>query len=420
MGRLRLVPRSPFLAIPVLSVIVLSLARPALAQVPDLETFRRELAQVLVDLDQQRAVLKQTDLVKNALTQSRFDSAPPLSAVQLQLQQMTYEDLARVHDAFATAFPRWREAPQVLANVVDEVRRQQSARKGTEVMVQGDIGIAAITPDNCQDAFNAAPSWTDWGVTKAFEIAAQGAYEIIPPPFNSLAMIAWIPLAEGANAAEILNLIFDRCSGDDAIADLATTLTDIQNSQTTIINNANSNTASILSSVNTAKTDVINNDNSNRAQITTAISTAQTNINTNTNTAATNIISNANTNTSTIVNNNNSNTALLNTAISNAVTTINNNSNANTAQLLRAHIEADLAEADNATPVAWYMTPTANGGHLDFVEEIVTQTLANIAAAGGNIGNAQALLDEGKALKAAGQFKDAYRAFRKAYKAAAN
>jgi hypothetical protein len=137
MGRLRLVPRSPFLAIPVLSVIVLSLARPALAQVPDLETFRRELAQVLVDLDQQRAVLKQTDLVKNALTQSRFDSAPPLSAVQLQLQQMTYEDLARVHDAFATAFPRWREAPQVLANVVDEVRRQQSARKGTELMVQG-------------------------------------------------------------------------------------------------------------------------------------------------------------------------------------------------------------------------------------------------------------------------------------------
>jgi uncharacterized protein YcgI (DUF1989 family) len=105
MGRLRLVPRSPFLAIPVLSVIVLSLARPALAQVPDLETFRRELAQVLVDLDQQRAVLKQTDLVKNARTQSRFDSAPPLSAVQLQLQQMTYEDLARVHDAFATAFP---------------------------------------------------------------------------------------------------------------------------------------------------------------------------------------------------------------------------------------------------------------------------------------------------------------------------
>jgi hypothetical protein len=88
--------------------------------------------------------------------------------------------------------------------------------------------------------------------------------------------------------------------------------------------------------------------------------------------------------------------------------------------LLRTQIEADLAEADSATPVAWYLTPTANGGHLDLVQSIVTQTLANIQAAGGSVGNAQAFLTEANAQKAAGQFKEAYKSYRKAYKAAAN
>ncbi len=64
-------------------------------------------------------------------------------------------------------------------------------------------------------------------------------------------------------------------------------------------------------------------------------------------------------------------------------------------------------------------TPTANGGHLNLVQTIVTQTLASILAAGGSIGNAQSFLDRANADKAAGNFKSAYDNYRKAYKAAA-
>jgi hypothetical protein len=125
------------------------------------------------------------------------------------------------------------------------------------------------------------------------------------------------------------------------------------------------------------------------------------------------IISNDNTNTGTIINNDNANTA-----------TIINNDNANKNELrdllLRTQIEADLAAADSATPVALYLTPNANGGYLDLVQSIVTQTLANVQAAGGKISNAQQFLNQADALKASGQFKAAYDNYQRAYKLAAN
>jgi len=171
--------------------------------------------------------------------------------------------------------------------------------------------------------------------------------------------------------------------------------------------------ANLQTSVNTARTDIINNDNANTTTIVN-----------NDNSNRTTIVNNDNANRTTIVNNDNANTATLNTSITNARTTIVNNDNANKTELrdliLRTQIEADLAEADNATHVAFYLTPNSHGGHLDLVQTIVTQTLANIQAAGGSIGNAQSFLTQANAQKAAGQFKDAYKNYRKAYKAAAN
>ena len=270
-------------------------------------------------------------------------------------------------------------------------------------------------------------------------------------------MALWIPLEEGAHAAEILNLIFERCSGDRDTEAIQTAISNVQTSADTIVTNANANTTSILNSLSTAKTDIINNDNSNRTEITVAIAGAQTAINDNTTTTATanttaitnvitatknEIVTNDNSNKAMIVTNDNANTTTINnnlTAAKNTIvandntntTTIVNNDNANKAMivtndnankdlLLRAHIEADLAQADNATPVAWYLTPTAQGGHLNLVKDIVTQTLANIVAAGGSIGTAQAFLDLANADKAAGRFKEAYKNYRKAYKTAVN
>ena len=120
------------------------------------------------------------------------------------------------------------------------------------------------------------------------------------------------------------------------------------------------------------------------------------------NTNKTAIITNDNTNTTNIVNNSNANTMALDDLV------------------LHSQIEADLATESNGVKVAWFMTPTANGGKLDLVKQIVTLTLANTTAAGGSIGNAQMFFDRANADKAAGNFKSAYDNYRKAYKSAAN
>ena len=118
-----------------------------------------------------------------------------------------------------------------------------------------------------------------------------------------------------------------------------------------------------------------------------------------------------NANTQSIINNDNANTAAI---------IANDNANKNELRdlILRTQIESDLAQADSATPVALYLTPTANGGYLNLVQTIVTQTLANIQAAGGDVSAAQPVLVQANAAKAAGQFKVAYTLYRKAYKTA--
>jgi hypothetical protein len=381
--------------------VALSVASFAMAQTPidpptpaQIEEFRHDLTRALQEMDKHRATLRLNKSVQEALAKSNLASAPPLAEVEQQLQKMTYEELSLVYRGFATAFPNWREAPQALGRIAGKFGGKRQEGQDERVFAP-----SAITPDNCQNAFDVAPSWTDWGVTEGFAIGAQGAYEVIPAPLNAVALVAWVALEEGANAAEILNLIFERCQGDNDVQAIQTAISDVK---TTTINNANSNTTTILTSLNTAKNEVINNANSNRTILSTAISNAQTAI-----------VANDNSNTTTIVNNDNANkTAVIN----------NDNANKNELRdlLLRTQIEADLAEADSATPVAWYLTPTANGGHLDLVQTIVTQTLANILAAGGSISNAQSFLDQANAQKAAGQFKDAYQNYRKAYKLAAN
>jgi hypothetical protein len=461
----------------VLSVIVLGLAPLAVAQQPidpptlaELEDFRRDLGQVLQELDQHRTSLRQNKLVRDALDHAKLPAAPPLAKVQLQLQQMTYEELAQVYKGFATAFPDWRETPQALGRIAGKIGRQPSEGIGGQPSGgKGDrITQNAITPDNCQDAFDAAPSITDWSAAKAAAIAADGLQNVIPPPLNFVATGVYIAAEEGALVAETLNGIFDRCQGDQDIADIQTAISNVQTSANMIVTNANANTTSILNSLTTAKTDIVNNDNSNRTAITVAIAGAQTAINDNTTstanantttitnvitaskneivtndnsnktmivtndnanattinnnlTAAKNtIVANDNTNTTTIVNNDNANkTAIINNDNANKAMIVAND-NANKDLLLRAHIEADLAQAENATPVAWFLTPTAQGGHLNLVQAIVTQTLANIVAAGGSIGTAQSSLDQANADMSAGRFKDAYKNYRKAYKTAAN
>ncbi len=182
-------------------------------------------------------------------------------------------------------------------------------------------------------------------------------------------------------------------------------------SRTAIIANTNTNAASIISNDNANRTAIVNNDNANAAGINANANANTASLITNSNANRTLIIANDNANTASIVANDNANTAAI---------IANDNANKNELRdlILRTQIEADLGEADGATPVGLYLTPNAQGGYLDLVQTIVTQTIARVQAAGGSVGQAPTFLSQANAAKAAGQFKSAYDLYRKAYKAA--
>jgi hypothetical protein len=153
---------------------------------------------------------------------------------------------------------------------------------------------------------------------------------------------------------------------------------DLSGGVTTIVNTSNANTTAI-----------VNNDNANAAGI----------------------ISNNNANTATIVANDNANTAAI-------ITDANANRDELRNLILRTQIEADLAMVDGAAVAALYEIPNSQGGYLDLVTAIVTQTIVNIQVAGSGVGNALATLNRANAVKAAGDFKTAYALYRRAYKTA--
>jgi hypothetical protein len=191
-----------------------------------------------------------------------------------------------------------------------------------------------------------------------------------------------------AIAADVANGFFDTsawCSGEFTANQVDANFKrlehihgDLEGAITSIISNNNANTTTLFNNENANTTTLFNNDNANRTLI---------------------------------INNDNANLA---TIISNA----NANKNELRDLILRTQIEADMAMVDGSAVVALYETPTAAGGYLDLVTTIVTQTLARVQSAGGSITNAQSFLDDANAAKAAGNFKTAYAAYRKAYKAA--
>ncbi|MEO7274304.1 MAG: hypothetical protein ABIX28_23625 [Vicinamibacterales bacterium] len=196
---------------------------------------------------------------------------------------------------------------------------------------------------------------------------------------------ACIPLAI---AADIANGLFDTatfCAGegtanqvDANFRRLAHIHDDLAEALTTIVNTSNANTAAIISNDNTNTSTIVTNDNVNRTLI---------------------------------VNNDNANLATI-------LADASKNKNELRDLILRTQIEADLAMVDSAAIVELYALPNANGGYLDLVKTIVTETIARVQAAGGGVSNSLAFLNDANAAKAAGDFKGAYVLYRKAYKAA--
>jgi hypothetical protein len=378
------------------------------------EEFRREMLDYLSELAVVLDRLNSIPAVHQKLSQSDLRSTELLQAAKVGLASASPADLAQMQSVYAK-FPGWRDAPSKLNSVVDAAASRQRAAS----FAGGPI--ANITPDNCADGINAGITNTDISIAEAVVIAAEAVMEGFPTDgLTILARLAPIAVV-AATQAIALSFVTLKAIADDCTALDATAVSDIvNNAKTEIINNDNANLNTILS-----------NDDTNTTSITTLITNAKTEVINNDNTNRTLIISNDNANTATlntaitnastqIINNNNANTALLNTALTNAKNEIIANDNANKNELrdliLRTQIEADLAEADNATYVALYITPTSAGGHLDFVRSIVVETIAKLA--GSKTENANGFLDAGDAAKNAGDYKSAYSYYRKAYKAA--
>ncbi|MBA4121928.1 MAG: hypothetical protein H0X72_05640 [Acidobacteria bacterium] len=459
------------------------LERERLSRVMDananVEEFRQEYINYLTEMADALRLFNEIPAVRRKFNQAGLQPVASLEQGKNLVAVMKPEDLIIMRAAYAKV-SGWRDAPQAINSLLKpQLREQLELKLAAKKNSGGNITPDAIITDVCPDP-SIVPSNSDIAVAKAAEIAADLVMELLPTDvitivFREAASIARAAVKSGVLAAETLKAIDDDCSGlkssdvqdivnnakseiinndnsnrtaivnnDNSNKDTilntlntktSTITTAITNSQNAVINNGDTNLATITTAITNAKTDIVNNDNSNRTTIVnndnanattlnTAVTNARNTIVNNDNTNTTNIVNNDNANKTAIINNATANTTTLNTAITNAKTEILNNANANATALqdvlLRSQIEADLAAESNGVKVAWYMTPTANGGKLDLVQSIVTLTLANITAAGGSIGNAQSFLDSANVDKAAGRFKSAYDNYRKAYKAAAN
>ncbi len=377
-----------------------STASTAVKPAADTEEFRNELSNFFGELEATMRLFNSIPAVRQRFERAGLRNGEMIFEARQKLSQLTPLELGQMKAVYDQN-PGWQRMPATLGSLIKPALR---SRPEQQLAAQKSGLIRVTVADNCQDGLDAGITNTDISIAAAVVIAADALMEGFPTDGVSIAArIAPIAAKSVADAAllalETLKGIKDDCNGDAFESAIQQQVADTKNS---IINNDNANTTSIISNVNSGATTIIDNDNTNTAAV----------------------IANNNANTTSIINNDNSNkTAIINNDNANLATTLAtlNQVKAELRDLiLRTQIEADLAEADNASPVALYLTPTAQGGHLDLVQTIVTQTLSRIVAAGGSAGTAQSFLDKANADKAAGKFKSAYDNYRKAYKAAAH
>jgi hypothetical protein len=241
-------------------------------------------------------------------------------------------------------------------------------------------------------------------IAKALTVATEIVKEAIPEDSmvvpHTIAAVAWGAAKTAEFVLDTIHHVYADCKAvksehdaDQALSNLGTSLTNVKNDVTSIkttVGNTSTTITNVSNNVDTVKT-TVNNVNTTVNNIGTqinAINSTVTTTSTNVNTANANI-----------------------TATQNSINTFSELS-------LRLMIEADLAAADNSTPVALFVTPAAKQGYLELVRTIVATTIANLA--GSSAAQANSFLAQGDAFKAAGNYKSAYAAYRKAYKSASS
>jgi tetratricopeptide (TPR) repeat protein len=392
----------------------------------DVEEFRQELLNYFAEMEEALQPFYEIVSIRNGLEQGgKLGAIGQISEAKKKALEMSPQDLSILKTAFSS-IPNWRQLPQMLNRKLSPELRQRleaTAKGRTGGKIRRDAGelphktvgddVGERIPNNCEAALQSGVSIADVAIAKGVVIGLDAAMEALPQDVASVAAHAAAAVARAV--AEVAALVLEtflqmkedcledqfRDGVNSSLSNLTNIVNDVSTKVTNISNTINdlgpkvdeirNTVVQILPAIQNATAAIISNNNQNTATILNSLSSAKTEIINNTNAAKTEII-----------NNDNANRKILEDLI------------------LRTQIEADLAEADSATPVALYLTPKANGGYLELVRDIVAQTINNIRNAGGSVGQAQSFFNQGEAQRAAGNFKAAYSYYRKAYKQAAN
>jgi hypothetical protein len=211
---------------------------------------------------------------------------------------------------------------------------------------------------------------------------------------SSLVCIATDAILEAAEQLHSVvmdcNADFTRRSVDTAVARLETIHSDMANS----VANDNTNATNITGTVDTAKTFIDGKATTNKDTIVGAIGSGTTTITTAVGDGTSTIVKNDNTNKDAVV----------------------ANDDANKIEMLRLHIAVDLSSAENSVVNGAFMLPAAKGGYLELVRTVLVQAINNLA--GSSTSQANSLLAQGDASANAGDYKNAYSFYRRAYKVA--
>lgn len=423
------------------AVIAETSSTPIAPDKPEADQFRADLKKLLEELDSVADIALESDFGRNLIESAGLDLKGTLKRAIDNLQNLSDEDALRLKNAFEKSNPNWKQSGQKMKNIFSEgVRnrlkglptkpgRQKGGNSslrfsGTDssnaalILDKGRGGkfnfnkysqrlssfarssailmvMPGINPETCDPGIGAG----DDGImavyiAKGVALGLQAIMEALPTDAITIAAreapLAAYFLAEGAAlTVEGLYEVEAECEGAKFEFDTTTKLNNLQTSVNSIIPNDNANTTTILNKLN-ENTTIITNKIGDTGTL---------------------IINNDNQNKTQIINNDNQNKTEI-------IINDNNNKNELRDLILRSQIEADLSQPDGSSPIALYELPTAQGGYLDLVQTIVTQTISRIKAAGGATGNALTFLNTANAFKAAGKFKAAYDNYRKAYRAA--
>lgn len=360
----------------VMLLLCLTMAAPAFAQDPAaLQTLRGQYDAMMANLG--RLAAARGDKVTEAQAREGRDAMKSLTDQQLaEIYSRT-----RVPDLSVAA-----TASRFLVRQTDALAKKDAGGDFVQLLSAGFPDPVAI-PAGCNGVDIGAETRYALLITKEVtsSILAAAAFVCNTSILGVNTSLACVPFSIAASIAIGLFDTATFCAGEVTANQIDANFNrldhihnDLTSAVTTVVGNSNANTATIISNANTNTTTIVTNDNTNAATI----------------------IANDNTNTAAILNNATANKNELRDLV------------------LRTQIEADLSMADSAAVVALYLLPNAHGGYLDLVMAIVTETIADVRAAGGRVSNAQSALTEANTAKAAGDFKTAYRLYRKAYKAA--